>query len=215
MNTYEFQMICLFSIIDSFAQEDSNYKSGKNQEKFGDFILKYQKSWSFLEKIDPVTLFYDAKNELKKKDYLNCLMDGIYRDVNDVFEKQIDNSIIADLRSNKVKDEQINRYIKHHKFSNLLYQIRNKISHELSDNSHSFLSDSPWHTVPYYTEVSNFRTNNHYLSLIIPISFMRDLVNECCGNYLNDCLTKKIMPFGNDTDARKSKLCWYDNNYKS
>ena len=37
-----------------------------------------------------------------------------------------------------------------------------------------------------------------------------DLVEECCNTYLNNCYKNKELPFANNTNSRKSKLCWYD-----
>ena len=210
MSSYEFKMICLFSIIDSFAQEISNYEKNSNQKKFSNFVLTYEKSWPFLKKIEPVTLFYDAKNHLIKKDYIDCFMDEAIHNTDDAIKKQIDKLIIADLKSNHLDENEIKKYETKHQFVNLLYQIRNKISHELSDNSHSHLSDNFGHQIPYYRKNSDYKNNNHTLELVIPVNFMFDLVNECCNNYLNSCLKNKKYPFANNTNERKSKLCWYD-----
>ena len=210
IKSYELKMVCLFSIIDSYAQEYSKYNGIGNKETFCNFVLNHQTKWPFLNKINPVTLFYDVESRLKNHSYINCFLTETIYDVDYAVEQQISEKILDELKVNNVSEKEINKFKNKHLFGNLLYQVRNKISHEMSNKSYMPLSDSPIHSIPYYIKVSNYTSNYHRVEFIIPVSFMFDLVEECCNTYLNNCYKNKELPFANNTNSRKSKLCWYD-----
>ena len=45
-----FQLLCYFSLLDSLAQEYSNYSQEKEHQKFASFILLFQNKWDFLDR---------------------------------------------------------------------------------------------------------------------------------------------------------------------
>lgn len=73
---YTFKFLCIFSLLESFAQEWAGCPVDKPSEVFEDFICKYQISYEFLKEINPITLFYDFKDELDGKFSLDYLHGG-------------------------------------------------------------------------------------------------------------------------------------------
>ena len=57
----DFQLLCMFSMIDSLAQEWANYPPKNEQDVFCDFVLKHQTKYDYLNEIEPVTLYYEKK----------------------------------------------------------------------------------------------------------------------------------------------------------
>ena len=49
IKSYELKMVCLFSIIDSYAQEYSKYNGIGNKETFCNFVLNHQTKMAFFK----------------------------------------------------------------------------------------------------------------------------------------------------------------------
>ena len=71
-----FQSVCLFTLLDCFAQEYNNYPHGKNNTSFCKFIKDFAENSSVidLEKFDPITLYYRCE-KLKNSCSLDDLLD--------------------------------------------------------------------------------------------------------------------------------------------
>ncbi len=217
LNTYELKMSCLFSILDSFAQESAIYTRDKKEpEKFSDFILSNQHSWPFLSKVDPVTLYYRIADKLPLTNYLDFLKEGGYYNVDNSASQNAVEKILSDAKKIGVDEERITVLRTQHQFARLLHQMRNKISHELSSPSYAPSSEEAYHNIPYYTNVTrsyysnDIRNDDKVWELFIPVSFIRDLIKECSNSYFSTCLEENKIPFANNTFNRKCKLSWYD-----
>ena len=125
-----FQVLCLFSLIEALVQEDSNYCQEKEQNKFTDFVLKYQKNkWDFLERTDPVTLFYEVQQELGDNISLDFMSEGYPYHPNQLSGKT--EEIVTYLNTSK-DQSYIHKLRQKHRYVDLLYRLRCKLSHELA-----------------------------------------------------------------------------------
>lgn len=208
----QIKLLCYFSIIDSIAQDIVNYSSNKQQEIFTDFILKYQKGYDYLKLVDPITLFYHFEEELKDQLSLNDLIDGRIYNFNDGIIRQLYNRIYRILVNKNGKD-QVNKNIKKHRYVDLLYRLRCKVSHEFSSD-HTTKVDKFFK--PYYINCNRTYLNvdriieDNVWELVFPIKFIKELCLNCINNYLDDCQKQKNLPLQNDVLNRMSRLSWYE-----
>lgn len=208
----QIKLLSYFSIIDSIAQDIVNYSSNKQQQIFTDFVLKYQEGYDYLELVDPITLFYHYEEELKEKISLDDLVDGSIYDFNDVIIRQLFSRIYGVLVC-KIGVKQADINIKKHRYVDLLYRLRCKVSHEFSDD-HTIKSDIL--CKPYYINCNRTYLDDGKIiedsvwQLIFPIQFIKELCQNCINNYLDYCLKNKILPLQNDGLNRISRLSWYE-----
>lgn len=212
-----FKSIALFSILDSFCQEYSNYSKVPEKEKFKNFVMKYQKSYQFLNEIDPVTLYYDVEDYLPD----NCQIDFLYPcsmpTVNSVINHESINKMKIELEKNIKFNKNIDTILRNHKFIYLLYRMRSKLVHELTQEQLASDNDDLYFDMPFYQDTLRFYINNSNQmiqetcwNLRIPITFIENLTRECITNYLDECLQENKEPFFNNTFERKFRLSWYD-----
>lgn len=206
--------LCYFSVLDCFAQEYSNYPTRDVTNAFCNFVLKFQRSYVFLNMVDPVTLFYHFEQELKKAGFDLSFMNnaGIYNPDLAIKSGYADQMIKA-LKQLNINEIQINK----HKYVNLLYSLRSKLSHEASPQGGTMWSDHHLlENYPYYISCSRSFVLNDTIErdevweLTVPVGFIKKLSIECIHNYLDFSLSNKSDPFENDVFTRKSKLSWYD-----
>lgn len=208
----QIKLLCYFSIIDSIAQDIVNYSPKKQQQIFTDFVLQYQNGYDYLELVDPITLFYHYEEELKEKISLDDLIDGSIYDFNDRIIRELFSKIHETLVS-KIGAEKADIKIKKHRYVDLLYRLRCKVSHEFSDD-HTSKSDILFK--PYYINCNRTYLDNGDIiedsvwQLIFPIQFIKELCQNCINNYLDYCLKNKILPLPNDGLNRISLLSWYE-----
>ena len=62
-----FQLICMFSLLDCMAQEWDNYPDKKQADIFCDFLLAHQSSFDYLDKVEPITLYYHIEDLIEKE----------------------------------------------------------------------------------------------------------------------------------------------------
>lgn len=207
-----FKALCYFALIENFAQEYKNYLINGSSNVFCDFILKFNSSYSFLDKYDPVTLYYDFECQLKYSFDLSFLEPNVYHPVDQVLPYSKASEMADSLKSH-VK----HKYIDRHKFVNLLYSLRSKLSHELY-NQHTMLEADLYllDEYPYYVSCSRSYENEGILvrdeiwDLVVPVGFIKNLALECINNYLDYSLTNKNDPFENNSLNRRSTKTWYD-----
>ena len=227
-----FQCICLFSLIDSFAQENANYPTRGDSDAFVSFVIKYQNICEFIEKVEPVTLFYDIE-ECIGNDMTNQELHEKYPDIFPI-EKEIDiskeklydetlveniiNTDLADRLLEIAKRERDPKFrdkmAKKHCFAYLLYKMRSKLVHELS----SVGMPNKWEekTDPFYRYMGRIYprdgdiVSDDVFELVIPVSFIKRLTVNCVNNYLDECITNGRDPFENDKLNRKYKIAWND-----
>lgn len=205
--------LCYFSIMESIAQDLSNYIVDRKQHDiFTEFVLKYQDRYSFLELIDPVTLYYRKENELSPIASLeNIIPGGMYspedhaiRNTADKIEKAI---------KTLYKEKEAKKLLIEHRYVNLLYRLRCRASHEFSQSG---ISKSENHIEPYY--ISCYRVyvkegnivEDDVWKLNVPSKFLKDLCVNCVDNYLEECIKKNILPVENDGMGRLCELSWYN-----
>ncbi len=230
-----FKRIALLTIIDSLAMEENNYPSRNSKKAFTEFVNKYQDKYDFLEKIEPLTLYYDYEDDLN-----NVVIDEEvlqhYKDQNnenyswlkkiDLNEyKNIDRCTVPEFMESDLT-ERLQAWIKNskdikdkidsHKFINLIYKMRSKAVHEFGclglENPVERRDNK---RIPYYSEViktyieekNNEKKEITYriYELVIPNNFLYDLAENCINNYLEDCLKNKRFPYKNNDGVKRKE----------
>lgn len=102
VNDRAVKLRCYFLLIESIAQDVANYPIGQQQKTFVDFVLKHQSLYSYLENVDPVTLFYHVEEKIDKKFDLHDFVDGGVYEPKDTFIRNQAN-IIKDVLSNIIR----------------------------------------------------------------------------------------------------------------
>ena len=64
------QKMCICSLIDCLAQEWSDYPTSNTRETFCKFVSRFQTKYSYLNEIEPVTLFYRIEKIIEEKPIL-------------------------------------------------------------------------------------------------------------------------------------------------
>ena len=215
INEKYFQLLCLFSLIDSLAQEYSNYSLGQEQRKFTNFVLEFQKKWNFLECMDPITLYYDVQEHLNDVVNLNFLTEGNVYSPSYMIKSDMTEKIVTCLEAKGLQN--IDDYKRKHRYVDLLYKMRSKLSHELSTSgSISPMGLGEKEPLPYYISVSRVYSIDDEIieddiwELVVPVEFIEQLLRDCLCNYLSFCKEKQRDPFSNNKFERKFRLAWYD-----
>ncbi|WP_324665505.1 hypothetical protein VLL09_03330 [Dehalococcoides mccartyi] len=215
INEKYFQLLCLFSLIDSLAQEYSNYSRGQEQKKFTNFVLEFQKKWDFLEYTDPITFYYDVQEHLIESVNLNSLSEGDVYSPAHMIKSEMTEKVVACLEEKGVQN--IADCKRKHRYVDLLYKMRSKLSHELSTSgSVSPMGLGEKEPLPYYVSVSRVYSIDGNLieddiwELVVPVEFIERLLLDCLGNYLDFCKKTQRDPFSNNKFERKFRLAWYD-----
>lgn len=215
INEKYFQLLCLFSLLESLAQEYSNYSPRQEQKKFTSFVLEFQKKWDFLEQIDPVTFYYDVQDNLDNTINLNFLADGNVYSPSYMTKSGMTEKIVECLASKGVQN--IDDYQRKHRYVDLLYKMRSKLSHELSTSgSVSPMGLGEVEPLPYYISVSRVYSIDEEIKeddiweLVVPVEFIEQLLLDCLDNYLEFCKETQRDPFSNNKFERKFRLAWYD-----
>ncbi len=225
---------CLFSLIDSFAQEYANYPVRNTKKAFCDFVIKYQNKYDYLLAVDPVTLLYDYEPKIKlvvKNPKLREFAPELCREKPEIsFDDfgSLDEKRLTEIIHSKAAHElqvlieqnedkqQYNGYLERHKLINLIYKMRSKAVHEMSYLGTGF-EESIDLVEPYYIDVMRFYKNvdtivkDNVYELIIPTNFIYELTKNSIENYLEDCLHKKRHPFQNNSNCKRSVfITWRD-----
>ena len=223
-----FQLLGLFSMIDSMAQEWSEYDHSKNPgEHFCDFVLKHQHKCDYLDKVDPATLYYHVEeligelppfpsiSPVKKVslDSLGCLD---MRLAKDVIKANKADEILKHVALKK-GDDFAKQKAKEHRLIALIYRMRSKAVHEMTG-----LGEEAWHNKeynfkePYYRVIGRIYEagfniiSDDVCELSIPNCFIRSILADCLDGYLTECAALGKRPFENNLMTRKHRLSWYD-----
>lgn len=207
------QAICYFSLIESFAQEYGNYPTHNIAETFCDFVLMFQKSYAFLNMIDPITLFYDFQSQLSSSFDLSFMNTHDCYTPETVTREGKTEKMIEKLSVLGISENAINR----HRYVRLLYSLRSKLSHEMSppgglmwSNLH-LLKSYPYYTScgrSYFADGAIIR--DEVWELTVPVGFIKNIAIECVSGYLDFSLKHKNDPFENNEFTRRARLAWYD-----
>ena len=231
-----FKTISIFSLIDCLAQEYANYPSRDTAKAFCAFVLKFQDKYDYLDKVEPVTLFYDYEDNIEKiirypelidiepslcKPELEISLSKLrLRDETPV-KKVIDSSFLDELLKiiERDKGDKIaNRYSNQHTLIRLLYKMRSKAVHELSHIG----GETKWERAdgfnePFYRDLTRLYVDEGYIvrdkvyELVIPSKFLYDLAQNVIDNYLKHCVDTQSLPFKNNNKyKRKVMITWND-----
>ena len=191
------RIMILLSIVDAFAQENGGNVRG-NQKKFANFIKEYSKKHKMiLEKVCPVTLYYSnfISND---KETLNLYVPEIY------YADSEEACTEAYRLLAKLSDREKNDACLKHSYAGLIYQMRNKLSHEFA------MLTMP---INFQNETNNPIPNmacggeNGYWRLHIPEQFVKNVAIDAVKHYLSECLTQDRAPFG--PRNAKDQNSWY------
>lgn len=219
------QCLCMFSVVDCFAQEWAEYPSHGNSKAFCDFVMRFQDRYDFFSKIEPITLYYCVETIIEKtvlfpgmdpEPVVNVDDIGIIEPFTKVVDSKFSKDLLAYIQQNC--DEKLcSRLFKEHSVVRLLYQMRSKIVHELSGLG----SENKWDkndkkVEPYYRDMGRMYVydgnviSDDVYELVFPVSFIRSLAENCIYNYLDICMIEHRYPFSREWPKRNMTLCWYD-----
>lgn len=218
------QSICMFSIIDCMAQEQSNYPQNKCKKVFCDFVSKHQKQCDYMKLVEPITLYYRVEENIEEKMYTHKIPRE--KEINLESLGNLDFVLVKDvIHSNKteeildyLKKKEINIYKKEeHEFVSLIYRMRSKAVHEMSRHGkENCCFDQELPDEPYYRQVMRgYKLEesivlDEVVELIIPNKFIRKILVDCIEGYIAECIENKREPFSNNRLTRKFRLSWYD-----
>ena len=188
--------IVLFSILDSIVQEYNNY-SGDDNKIFEKFICEFS-TINYLDKYDPITIYYEMKNELDSEieSNLDYLEDAYNYSAEQMIELDGSKQIIDEANKKGIK-------IYRHTFAQLIYKYRCKLVHEFRILGVGFNSMEKEKNINYISE--GFLPDIRW-RINIPYTFLKNLTNECINNYLTYCKNKKRDPYEN----AKEYSFWYE-----
>lgn len=221
------QLICMFAMIDCMAQEVGNFSSKNNKEVFCNFVLTHQSHGSYLNMVEPVTLFYHVEENIDKiicpqdnkptkpisLDSLDITDFALFKDVPTQHKVE---EILAYLEkevSQEFADERRNQ----HRLISLIYRMRNKVIHEMTAPGEGkvLLKDDDMHE-PFYRCISRIYMSqgkqvfDEPYTFHIPNSFIRSILLDCLKGYLAECNKQQRAPSSNNKFPQKRDLAWYD-----
>ncbi len=227
MSDATLQLVGMFSMIDSMAQEWTNYPLGNVSEVFCRFVLSHQSKYDYLDKVEPVTLFYHVEDQIdesilipgfppEKEVSLKSLGYLDMRLLQDVLRSEKADEILKYLAAKK-GDLFANKKANEHRLISLIYRMRCKTTHEMTG-----LGEETWHyknckiNEPYYRDIGRIYTfesdvvSDDVCELSIPNNFIRTILADCIDGYLSECAAQCRVPFINNEMTRKHRLSWYD-----
>ena len=206
------KLLTYFSIIEMMAQEHYNFPTKNLQGMFTRFGLEFQNKYDFLELTDPITLYYRVEEAVYPAVDLSDLEDGsVYyphnESIRDMAEKL--KVVITEEKGEEYADKKV----KEHRYVDLLYRMRCRLSHEFS--AHNIVSRKD-EQEPYYINCyRQYATTTGIVSdevwqLLFPSIFIKELCLNCFENYLEYCLQNNIPPNRNNGMDRFCELSWYN-----
>ena len=207
----EIKLLTYFSIIEMMAQEHYDFPTKSLQGTFTKFVLEFQNKYDFLELTDPVTLYYRVEDIISAAINLDDLEDGgVYYPKSGIIREKAD-TLKAAITEAK-GEEYASKKMAEHRYVDLLYRMRCRLSHEFSA-PHMSLNQNAHE--PYYINCSRqYVTKTGIVSdevwqLLFPTSFIKELCLNCFDNYLEYCLSNHIPPNRHNGMDRFCELSWY------
>lgn len=233
-----FKIQIMLSILESMAQESVGYSTCDSAKIFCDFVLKHQHVCDYLDKIDPVSLYYRVEEHLpiamrsEKPRYrwhkfnedevsVYDLPECTYTLAKDYMTTRKSQTILKYLSFLGIDEKQIEKIKTEHRLINLIYKMRSKIAHEqvgLGVESPLFYDnkiDEPYYmesTRLYEVDGKVFQDDAYELQ--IPEIFIRRILESCIDSYLTECMDNLRRPYSNNKLTRFAYLSWYDNGIK-
>ena len=203
-----FSRLLFLSIIDAFAQGSTEYKNKSNLDCFCQFVVKYSSEKSNLEKICPVTLYYDYSGkgyDLPRISFTEGMLIGY----DEKFANEEAERILLSL-----PEEIRNEARKRHQYIKLLYRLRSKLVHELNaiGTPIEFEKDTPMISSGSLIDVDEngkIVTTKHW-TLNFPKDYLEKLKGECVFNYIDECYEQDKDPLPVNQELRKCTYSWYD-----
>ena len=208
----DFSIISLLALIDCFAQADADYPIGGKLSKkaFCNFVLNHSSSYSkILQHICPITLYYDYKDKYNLPSL--PFSPGELLPINDDrLQKAAENYLLCLPPDKKADSAQKHQYIM------LLYQLRNKLVHEMNYLGLSVAMFSNYPSISCVSRIGiddlgkDIGIQEQYWALNIPKDFIYQLAHETIFHRLEICKEKDNLPFPLTNEPRKCELSWYD-----
>lgn len=206
-----FCITLLLTIIDSFAQAEYSYPpANESSATFQKFVLSHtEKHRKYLERLCPVTLFYDyfASSDIKE---LPLTLGRLYG------YSDPELSVAAETILHRLPGDQREKACSRHKYIALLYRLRSKLVHELNPlgTPIEFISNIP--SVAYGTEYGPKKEdgtrdiNRQKWTLNFPRKYIYELTKEVIFHRIDTCEEQGILPFPLSNEPRRCELSWYD-----
>ncbi len=212
-----YQRILITACIDAIVQHQEYVYTRRRQGKVGSarndisaFLQKYvveEPYHEWLRLVCPTTLYYDYYDDLfQTKLKLNPLLKYGADDTVAIQEAERLINLLPEDKQEKAREK--------HQYSALIYQMRNKLVHEMSyvgADAIYFTEKSkkiPQMAIMKYT-VDN-KTILHKWVLHIPVNLLMYCLKESTDNYLNECQSLQKHPLGDYDPFRKSIFAFYD-----
>ena len=205
------QLLCYFSLIECLAQDVANYPDRGQQKIFTDFVLKYQNKYDYLNEVDPVTLFYHAEKNYSGLLSIKDFQEGEICHPTDAFIREKASNFIATLTAT-IGEENANKFVLKHRYVDLLYRMRCRLSHEfsLSHIGHIRHQEEPYYISCYRSYLKDGKIiEDDVWMLSIPVSFVKNICINCVDNYLDECVKNNVLPVDNNSMDRFCELSWY------
>ena len=198
------KLLAYFSLMECIAQDIANYPTRENRKIFKDFVLKYQNVCTYLNELDPVTLFYRTEHIIKKTIFVESF--SMLSPDNEIIREAAENVKNALLQQTDPKT--FKRYCEEHTYINLLYTMRCRLSHEFST---SCIAIAQTIKTPHYIQSSFFDQGKleSRWALQIPVDFVKAICENCITNYLNECEEKEQIPLPNRMKTPYIKYSWF------
>ena len=200
------RLILILSVIDSFAQDYSNFSRKENRKNFIKFIQTYaMKYCDILKEICPVTLYYDYFSD--RADITLSLQKGRIYVANDTEAIMQTQKIFKQISKIEQQKAQLD-----HSYAGLIYQLRNKLVHEFTSLNMPLNFQCDLDQQLPHMACEEFVEDGKLVflrwALSIPEKFVKEVAIDAVEHYLQDCLIQNHVPFGM-TD-RKCFVSWYD-----
>ena len=206
-----FSITLLLTIIDSFAQAEYDYPpANESNATFQKFVLSHtEKHRKYLERLCPVTLFYDyfATSYIQE---LPLTLGRLYS----YYDSEL--TAAAETILLKIPENQRERAHSKHTYIALLYRLRSKLVHELNPlgTPIEFISNVP--SIALGTEYGPSKEdgkremNRQIWTLNFPRKYIYELTKEVISHRIDTCEKQGILPFPLTNEPRRCELSWYD-----
>ena len=199
-------------MMDCFAQAEADYPIGGRPSKnaFCNFVLNHSASQrNTLQLVCPVTLYYDFKDDYQMPPI--PFIPGEVILINDIASQKAANNFLICLPPEKREDAK-----EKHQYIRLLYQLRNKLVHEMNYLGLPIAMISNYPTITCVSKIGiddltgEKDTPEQYWALNIPKDYIFQLAHETIFHRLEMCKKESTLPFPLTNEPRKCELSWYD-----
>ena len=198
------------TLIDCFAQAEANYPTHGSKIAFCHFVIEHSPSQrDILQRTCPVTLYYDYR-----EDYIIPAIPFIPGEIIGIDEDRMQEQANTYLLF--IPEEKRNAAREKHQYIKLIYQLRNKLVHEMNPLGTMYNMISNYPAVVSYSsigleEIADGKMPEHLWALSFPKEYIHQLACETINHKLDQCAENNTLPFPLYKEPRKCELCWYDN----